>query len=146
MPLPNTRMIHPRWQGHHAPVVVGGMEARVRLSRPAGLGTRNPATGKTPEVGPRIYYEGPARVQNRGGVSPAASDAAREVATGNYLVAVPIEVGAEPLLGDLVDVLASPDPLQVGLRLYVVDVPTATQVLQRNLGADLHKPATNGRR
>lgn len=146
MPLPNTHMIHPRWQEHVAPVTVGGMQAQVRLSRPAGLGTRNPVTGVTSQIGPRTYYEGPGRVQNRGGVSPAGSEAGREVATGNYLVAVPIDVDAEPLLGDLVDVLDSPDPLQAGLRLYVVDVPTATQILQRNLGAALYPPTTNGKR
>ena len=146
MPLANTRAIPRGWEQHHAQAVLGGMEATVRLSRPAGLGTRDPETGRTPETPERPYYEGPGRVQVRTPLAGAATETGRQVATGGYLVAVPVDVSDAPLLGDLVDVVESPDQLQVGLRLYVVDVPTATQVLQRNLGADLHKPADNGRR
>jgi hypothetical protein len=144
MPLPNTQMIPRGWQGHFAGAVVGGMQARVRLSHPAGLGTRDPASGRTPQIPARAYYEGPARVQVNAPLAPSASGAGRELATAAYLVAVPIEVGDEPRLADLVDVLESPDPLQVGLRLYVTNVPTATEILQRNLGADLHAPAPRG--
>lgn len=146
MPLRNTRAIPRGWQPHHATAVLGGMEATVRLSRPAGLGERDAETGKTAELPEVPYYEGPGRVQNRTPVAAAGTETGRHVATGGYLVAVPVDPGGPPLTGDLVDVLDSPDPLQVGLRLYVTDVPTATQVLQRNLGADLHKPADNGRR
>ena len=145
VPLPNTRMIHPRWQDRHAPVVLGGMEAQVRLSRPAGLGTRDPETGATAEIPAAVYYEGPARLQRRTPLAPAGSDTARNVTTGDYLLAVPVDVGAEPQRGDIADMIASPDPLQVGVRLYVTDVPTATQILQRNLGVDLRKPDTTGR-
>lgn len=144
MPLANTRMIPPGWQGHFAGAVEGGMQARVRLSHPAGLGTRNPVTGKTPQIPPRAYYEGPARIQVHSPQAPIAGTAGRELSTSAYLLAVPIDVGGEPAVGDLCDVLESPDPLQAGLRLYVTDVPTATEILQRNLGADLHAPAPRG--
>jgi hypothetical protein len=144
MPLKNTQMIPRGWQAHHAVAVVGGMQAWVRLSRPAGLGTRNPTTGKTPATPARAYYEGPGRVQVRSGLTPAGGDQGREQAAGPYLVAVPVDVGDQPRIGDLVDVLDSPDPLQVGARLYVTDVPTATEILQRNLGADVHAPVPRG--
>lgn len=144
MPLRNTRMIPPRWQEHHSTVVLGGMTARVRLSHPARLGTRNPVTGRTPTLPPTIYYEGPARLQNRSALADAGSSAAREVSVGNYLLAVPVDVGSEPLIADLCDVLDSPDPLEVGLRLQLVDIPTASIILQRNLGADLRKPTPRG--
>lgn len=144
MPLPNTQMIPRGWQQHFAGAVVGGMQARVRLSHPASLGTRNATTGKTPQLPPRTYYEGPARIQVHGALAPAGSGAGRAISTAAYLVAVPIDVGDEPSIADLVDVLESPDPLQVGLRLYVTDVPTATEILQRNLGADLHAPTPRG--
>ena len=144
MPLQNTRMIHPRWQDENARTALGGMQARVRLSRPETLGTRNTTTGKTPVVAARPYYEGPARVQVRGGLAPAASEAGARLVQGNYLVAVPLDVGEEPRVGDLVDVVCAPHPSQVGLRLHVVDVPTATQILQRNLGADLYRPTVRG--
>lgn len=144
MPLKNTRPIPDGWQAHHAGAVAGGMTARVRLSHPAGLGERDTTTGKTAETPPRTYYEGPARVQAQTPAAPAGSSAGREVATAGYLVAVPIDVGDEPRLADLVDVLASPDPLEVGLRLYVTNVPTASVILQRGLGADLHPPTPRG--
>lgn len=144
MPLRNTQVIPRRWQAHHATTVVAGMQARVRLSHPAGLGTRNPATGQTPQTEPRAYYEGPARLQVRSASTPPGGDTGRELTVAPYLLAVPIDVGDEPRLADLCDVLESPDPLQVGLRLYVTDVPTATEILQRNLGADLHAPAPRG--
>jgi hypothetical protein len=144
MPLVNTRMIPPRWQEHHARVVLGGMTAWVRLSHPAGLGTRDAVTGRTPTLPPTRYYEGPARLQTRGALTDAASTAAREVSVGDYLLGVPIDVGSEPRIADLCDVLDSPDPLEVGMRLYLVDVPTASIILQRNLGADLHMPTPRG--
>lgn len=144
MPLPNTQMIPRGWQGHYAGAVEGGMQARVRLSHPAGLGTRNATTGATPQIPARTYYEGPARLQVKAPLGPVGGDTGRELTTAAYLLAVPIDVGDEPAEGDLVDVLESPDPLQAGLRLYVTDVPTATEILQRNLGADLHKPKPRG--
>jgi hypothetical protein len=144
MPLRNTRIIPRRWQGHFAGAVVEGMQARVRLSHPAGLGTRNATTGRTPQLPPRAYYEGPARIQVKAPLTATAGETGRELAGAGYLLAVPIDVGDEPRQGDLVDVLESPDPLQAGLRLYVTDVPTATEILQRNLGADLHAPTPRG--
>lgn len=144
MPLRNTRVIPHGWQGHHGAAVEQGMQARVRLSHPAGLGARDPLTGATPQIPPRVYYEGPARVQVKSALAPASGTAGRELTNAPYLLAVPIDVGDEPRLADLCDVLESPDPLQAGLRLYVTDVPTATEILQRNLGADLHAPAPRG--
>jgi hypothetical protein len=144
MPLRNTRMIPRRWQGHFAGAVVEGMQARVRLSHPASLGTRNAATGRTPQLPARAYYEGPARLQVKGALVATGGENGRELSGAGYLLAVPIDVGDEPRLADLCDVLESPDPLQVGLRLYLTDVPTATEILQRNLGADLHAPTPRG--
>lgn len=143
-PLPHTRMIHPRWQDTNARTALGGMQARVRLSHPETLGTRNTTSGKTPVLPEQVYYEGPARLQVRGALSPAGGETNRRLVQGSYLLAVPVDVGDVPRVGDLVDVVCSPDPLQDGLRLHLVDVPTATQVLQRNLGADLYRPAVRG--
>lgn len=144
MPLRNTTIIHRRWRPHHEPAVAGTMTGWVRLSKPAALGTRNATTGATPLLEPRRYYEGPGRVQARGGAGPADSPADREVTVGPYLVAVPVELAETPELGDLVDVLDADDPLLVGARLYVVEVPAATIILQRNLGCDYQQPTTPG--
>lgn len=139
-------MIHQRWRPHHEAAVTGGMTAVVRLSKPATLGARNPTTGATATVPPGRYYQGPGRVQARGGAGAAGSLAEREVDTAAYLVAVPVDLpgGVLPERGDLVDVLACDDPALVGGRLYVTEVPTASIILQRNLGCDLHPPTTPG--
>lgn len=152
VPLRNTRIIHPRWMEHETPAVLGTMTALVRLSKPAQLGTRDPASGATPTLPPQAYYEGPGRVQARGGAAPATNAGERLITTAPYLVAVPVDLAAAatapveltdvPELGDLVDVLAADDPLLVGARLYVTEVPTASIVLQRNLGCDLNRPTT----
>lgn len=153
MPLPNTRVIHPLWRERHTPTVLGTMTARLRLSKPGRLGTHDPVSGKTPTLPPASYYEGPGRLQNLGGANPADSPAERKVTTAPYLVAVPVDlaaaatavvelIGEVPEEGDLVDVLAADDPLLVGVRLYVTEIPTASIVLQRNLGADSRQPTT----
>ncbi|HEX8343499.1 MAG TPA: DUF6093 family protein, partial [Actinoplanes sp.] len=65
----------------------------------------------------------------------------QRIATGSYLVAVPIGAGV-PEHDDLVDVYECPDdPVAVGLTLHVVDIPTASIVLQRNLRCEVHTPA-----
>lgn len=145
MPLPNTRMIHPQWQARNARVALGGMQTRIRLSRPQRLGVRDPVSGKTALQPEWIYYEGPARLQSRGAAAPGGAETGAMVTRGNYLLVVPLDIGdGVPRLDDVADVLSSPDPLHLGLRLYVVDVPTATQILQRNLGADLYQPTERG--
>lgn len=145
VPLPNTRYMHPRWRQHHEPTVAETMGARVRLSHPGGLGTRNTTTGATPMLAAVAYYEGPGRVQSRTPQIAAASTGGREVHVGNYLVAVPVDLGGEtPTLGDLVEVLECDDPLLVGADLVVVDIPTASILLQRNLGCDQQKPTKPG--
>jgi hypothetical protein len=121
------------------------MTAEVRLSKPGVLGVRDAVSGSTPAAAPRRYYQGPGRVQARGGAAPAGSTADREVTVGPYLVAVPVDLAGEtPELGDLVDVLDADDPLLVGARLYVVEVPAATVILQRNLGCDYQQPTKPG--
>ncbi|WP_431935798.1 DUF6093 family protein [Micromonospora sp. RP3T] len=143
MPLRHTRVIHPRWRDHYDRAVLGGMTARVRLSKPARLGTRDPVSGATPEVPPAPYWEGPGRVQARGGAGPAENPAEREITVAPFLVAVPVDLGgAVPEIGDVVDVLDADDPLLPGARLFVTEVPAASIVLQRNLGADRQAPTT----
>lgn len=145
MPLRNTRLIHPRWRPWHEQAIAQGWTGRVRLSKPGGLGARDPGTGRTPVLPAARYYEGPARVASRGPAAPAASSGQREVTAAPYLVAVPVELaGAVPERGDLVEVLDADDPALVGARLYVTDIPTSTVILQRDLGCDLHRPTTPG--
>lgn len=139
MPLQGHRPIHPLFYTQNAAAARAGMTATVRLSHPGALTTRNDTSGVTAPASPTVYYEGPARVQARGPGTPADA-AGRQVTVGDYLLAVPVEAG-DTRLDDLGQVLASPDdPLLVGKVLIVRQVPLASVVLQRNLGADLQTP------
>lgn len=138
--LPGTHVVHPRMGTHLAASVAGGMTSTVRLRHPDQVGTRNSVTGKTTFAATAAYYDGPARVQTRGGASPT-DQADRQVTIGDYLVAVPTDAGA-PQLADLVEVVESPDPQLVGAVLIVRDVGRADILLQRNLGCDLHQATT----
>lgn len=142
-PLPNTRVVHPRMLAHLAPAVAGGMRSTVRMRNPDQVGVRDSVTGKTTYTPAVPYYEGVGRVQGRGGANPA-DQADRQITVGDYLVAVPVDAGA-PQLGDLVDVVDSPDdPALTGLVLVVREVGRADITLQRNLGCDLQTPTTGG--
>lgn len=141
-PLRNTKIIPANFVEHHAAWVLATMTAEIRLSRPGRLGERNTTTGKTPVLPQASYYHGPGRAQIRGASSPRDS-ADRLVTVGNYLIVVPVAAGVTPRLNDRVEVIVCYDDEQLtGLDLVVVDVPMASIILQRNLGADL-QTATN---
>ncbi len=141
MPFKNTTGIPRGLVEHLDGAVKAGMTCWVRLSHPGGLMVRDDVAGVTRPSLPVPYYEGPARIQSRAGASPTDA-AARMVTVGDYLFAVPVDAGV-PLLNDLGDVLESPDDLMlIGRTLIVAQVPMASIVLQRNLGANL-QTATN---
>lgn len=142
MPFPNTRLIPAGLADHLAGAVLAGMTASVRLRRPDQAATRDVDTGRTTFTAATAYYDGPARVQSRGGSGPTSTPADRQVASGGYLVAVPHTVtAAKP--GDLVEVYAAEqDAGLVGLVLVVDDAGAATVILQRNLTCTRHQGTT----
>lgn len=142
--LVNTRAIPAGLAAHLAPAVLRGMTARVRLSHPDQVAVRDEASGKTTFAAGAPYYDGPARVQARGGGGPSVTPADRAIASGGYLVAVPHTVTqARPY--DLVQVVSDPqDPALPGLRLVVDDVGDATVILQRNLSCSRHAGTAAG--
>jgi len=142
VPLPRHHVIHPYWWVRQQRTVVGTMTATVKLSHPGRLGERDPVSGHTPMLPPEVYYEGPARIQARNPATSVASLDGRELTSAGYLVAVPLPSAVDPLPGDLVDVLTADDPLLpvVFRRLVVVDIPTASLILQRVLLCDLYQP------
>lgn len=144
MPLPNHRIVHPRFQQAWQPTIQATMRATVRLSRLGNpQGVRDPATGRTTFPTPTPVYEGCGRVQVRSGgsLTPVAD---RQVTVGAYLVALPAAV-RDVRVDDVVEVLACPDDEALqGLTLVVRDVGHADVVLQRNVGCDLHQPTIRG--
>jgi hypothetical protein len=139
VPLPNSPLIHPRFESHHRPVVEGSMTVRVRLSRPAEGGVRDKASGVTTFAADRALWEGHASLRANLGGGPSVQ-ADRVVALGGYLLRVPADV---PVLQvrDVVDVLGDvSDPSLVGVRLRVVDVPRSGLSWQRIAGCDIEQP------
>jgi hypothetical protein len=93
----------------------------ITLYRPGGDGF-DWNTGTDTPASATVIYSGPARVK------PAAQSRGEEVEAGEanvtlreYTVSVPWDttVAQLPVVGDLLDVTASPDTRMVGLRLWV---------------------------
>ncbi|GGM27133.1 hypothetical protein GCM10011608_09900 [Micromonospora sonchi] len=139
MPLPNSRLIHPRFEEHHRPTVEASMTVEVRLSRPAVGGVRDKTTGVTSFDGETPLWQGQAALRANDGGSPTVQ-ADRVVALGGYLLRLPADAPA-PQVRDVVDVLGEvSDPSLVGARLRVVDVPRNGLSWQRTVGCDIEQP------
>lgn len=130
MPLPTHKLIPNGLAEMFAPTVLATMTATVDIRHPNKEQVRNPVAGRTAFADQAPFYTGAARVQAQGG--------------GAYLVAVPHTV-TEAREHDVVRVTAGgDDPGMAPLVLLVVDVPTATIILQRNLRCEVYKPPRPG--
>lgn len=146
--LPNLRLIPPGLADLFAPQVLQTMTALVDIRHPDGQQVRDPATGRTSFAEQAPFYghpePAPARVQAQGTGPATETPSGRDKATGGYLVAVPHTV-TEARIGDLVRVYAGgDDPAMAGLVLVVVEVPTATIILQRSLRCERYEQAQKG--
>lgn len=141
MPLPGTRVIHPRWAEHHRPVAEGGMTATVSLRLPGATATGafDDDTGNTPTAPHAPYHTGPARIQAMSTRAQEALAAEQQVTTLAYLVSVEWDaatgeqdVAAKHLVHvDAVD--ANGDPTLVGRDLVVQEVVHGSLVFERDL-------------
>lgn len=98
MPFPSTRVIHPAWAAHHAPVAVGTMNATCTITHASTGGGWDPVTGPAAAT-PAVTYTGPCRVtyrDARGGDGDAAdqSTSILPVLVALPLTALPQQVGA----------------------------------------------------
>lgn len=146
--LPNLKLIPPGLADLFAPQVLATMTALVDIRHPDTAGVRDPAAGRTGFAEQTPFYgypePAPARVQAQGAGPASETASGRDKATGGYLVAVPHTV-VEARIGDVVRVYdGGDDPAMAGLVLVVVDVPTATIILQRNLRCELYEQAQMG--
>jgi hypothetical protein len=102
----------------------GLQRERIRLWLP-GPGVFNRDTGTTtPEVA-ADYYTGLARVKASSASTGQEVEAGEKTVTlRDFVVSLPwdADVSGRPVVGALVDVLASPEARMVGLRLWVTDV------------------------
>lgn len=86
MPFPSTRVIHPRFAEHHAPVSEGAMNASCTITFGGTAGDWQPGVGATPGTSPTTYT-GPCRVQYASTV-PRNADAADQTTTERTVLVV----------------------------------------------------------
>lgn len=133
--LPNTRLIPPAWEQHHAPTAEQAMTAECVVTRPAstpGQPTFDELTGRSVYPTSPTVYTGSCRMQRA-----ALSGIAEPVIGGKptpmrrYQFSTPL--AAPPLqVNDVVEVTTAADPEFVGGKLRIVDVHGGSLVWQRN--------------
>lgn len=149
MPLPNTRLIHNRFEEHHRPVADGQATAECRIERPSSTPTAwNDTTGRNTYPDPVLVYAGPCRVQHLGsggrrvGSSGPPIVGDRGIPVADYRVTVPTG-GLLVQVNDLVTVTASADNADaVGVVLTVTAVSTGSITWQRDLSCQVRQPTT----
>jgi hypothetical protein len=134
MPLPGTRVIHPRWSQHHRPTATGGLTGTCDVTRRGtGKGVMDPDTGVvTPPARVTIASGVPCRVQ---AVTQTAGDrtvAGDEVTQREYLVSLQWDTAAVEV-DDWVTITAARDAQLSGRSLRVIDVLHGTEQWQRDL-------------
>jgi hypothetical protein len=145
MPLPGSRVIHPRWSEHHLPTATAAFTGRCVITRASGTGS----TGEdgtwtpSPDSDPPVY-SGRCRAvglgtdQGRFRVSGDAQETPRR-----YAVSIEYNT-ARILIGDTITFTEAQDDEEdaglVGLQFRVVDVAYGTEQWQRDLLAEEIQP------
>lgn len=143
-PLPNHRLIHPRFESHHRPVTADGMTAECAITRPASAGAPvfDEVTATSQHPAPASVYTGACRITRAPLTATTVVVADRPVDNARYVVVIPAEA---PLVqvGDLVTLTACDgDPAIVGQPMAVADVTHGSITWQRDLLCEFSQPTT----
>lgn len=130
MPFPGSRVIHPRWEAHHRPVLETTWTATITFKRASGPPVHDPETGSTSQPTTTVY-SGPCRIQEHQISAHEADAAAQRITTHAYQVSGPVEMNLE--LDDVGTVDASNDPTLVGRPLRVTDIQRGSLLFQRDV-------------
>ena len=141
MPLPSTRLIHPRFEAHHRPVADGQATATCRVERPAQQPVWDDVAGKNVYPPPTLLYDGPCRYQY---LSAAGQPVVADTTTPLADVRVTLPVGSVVYqANDLVTLTATAtNPDLVGRTLAVTAVSGSSISWQRDLVCQLRQPTT----
>ncbi|MEV5211334.1 DUF6093 family protein [Micromonospora sp. NPDC053740] len=141
MPLPNTRLIHPRFEQHHRPVADRQATATCRVERPATQAVWDDEAGKNVYPPPVLLYVGPCRYQY---LSPAGQPVVADTTTPLADVRVTLSVGTVVYqANDLVTITATTtNPDLVERTLSVTAVSGSSISWQRDLTCQLRQPTT----
>jgi hypothetical protein len=139
VPLPGSRVIHPRWSEHHRPTSTAAFTAECVITRATGAGTTD-ADGvwtPSPDGDPPVYAGGCRAV-------PLSTDQGRFRVSGEtqatprrYYISVEYDA-ATVLVGDIVTFTASQDTgmVEPGLKVRVTDIRYGSEQWQRDLLAE----------
>jgi hypothetical protein len=131
MPLPNSRVVLPRWSQHHRPTASGTMTGACRITRITGEGTTGPDGTWTPPDETTVYT-GPCRVVAATNDGQYLTGEQTQLTRRDYDVAVEWDA-AVVAIGDTVTVTSARDPRLTGMQFRVQDVRHGTEQWQRNL-------------
>lgn len=136
MPFTGSRVIHPDWQGHHAPVAAATHTGTCTITAGATGGGWDPVAGDTPGT-PTTVHTGPCRVEDMARSVGTRDVAGQGVAPYPYLVAITLDAPTIPD-GARVHVDTYPDDLRlVGRNLIVVSSSYGDGRFERVLGCTL---------
>lgn len=139
--LPNSKVIPPDWEAHHAPTCDASMTATItvtRLSAPTGTPTFDAQTGRSVYPTPTTVWSGACRIQQRNaGLGGTVAQQVGEKAqpTHYYLLATSLTA---PLLdvNDVAEVTSAVDAAMVGRTLRITDVLGGSTLWQRDYHAE----------
>lgn len=143
VPLPKTRLIHPRFEQHHRPVADGQATATCRIERAAQHALWDDQAGRNVYPPPELLYEGPCRYQY---LSAAGQPVVADTTTPLADVRVTVPVGSVVYqANDVVTLTATatnPDLVVPPRTLSVTAVSGSSISWQRDLVCQLRQPTT----
>lgn len=131
MPLPGTKVIHPRWSEHHEPTAAGVLTSECEFYRESGEGTSMPDGSWQPSA-PLTIYTGPCRVVRLTSEEDHPVQGEKRLTTRRYSVQVLIS-SPEILTGDSLLITASNDPVMTGRRFRVEGMILGSEVWSRDM-------------
>lgn len=132
MPLPNTRVIHPRFSTHHQPAAAQTRTATCDITRPAtGRGALNKTTGTVTNAPTTVAVDVPCRIQAAASSDRTTQTGDQQVTFRKYLVT--IDPALDTRIDDVVTITAAIDTDLIGRQLRVIDVIYGSEIWDRAL-------------
>lgn len=137
MPLPGTRVIHPRWSERHRPTATSAMTSTCVITRAAstGEGAVTAADGTWTPGQRTTIYTGPCRVVPETSNEERIPTQDMQVTRRRYAVMIRWD-GDAFQIGDQIQITEAADPQLAGKAFRVVDVTYGSEQWQRNLLAE----------
>lgn len=134
MPLPTTRVIHPRWSEHHRPTATGTQTAECIITSRTGTGTTAPDGAYTPAAATTIYT-GVCRLNALPRIEPPRAVGGAQETHHRYRVAITYDAADIPI-GASVHITMATDARLIGREFRVTSVAYGSEQWERVLTCD----------